>query len=287
MAVVSVWERRTRGGSAASAADASQTRRFFIRVNSLTDNESTIQASGLLPTWLSAHPTNAAATRRGMSINYVKGYIWEAVAEYSTVPLAEQELEKNTNPLPLARRPKISGDFVQVEEQFIKDVNGDAMLNSAGDRFTSPFTRKKSRPTIQVESYHAAIPGFFLNLMDKLNSDAITVKGLAFPAESLIFRPQGFGEQAQEGGQTFTVVKWALEYAPSWTTTRLDEGFFQLSGSDKVPIEIDGERPSEPQLLDGSGAWLENPDPADGVFLEWDTEETASFSGAGMPSLNF
>lgn len=278
MSVVEWWWQQSPGGDAESPIQASLERKMFFRVDSLLDDETVIGAHVAIPAYLASHPNNALATRRGISIRRFKAFIWEVLLHYSTAPITTTEKQKATVSDPKSRTPRIRLKFTRIDEHKVKNKQGQALINSAGDPFTEPITRKRSLPLIEGTSWHASWPSFMFDLIDKINQEALTIKGRAFSAETLQFIPGGISDEQEENGITFYEANWTLEYRDSWVASRLDAGFNYWSGANRLPIEIDGETPKTPQLLNGAGGILANPSPATAVFIDEDVETVASFA---------
>jgi hypothetical protein len=258
-------------------------------------------ASGDLPRpFVNAHPEDSSMMCKGLDVRPKEdasgGTIWIVVARYDSKPIDKEQKDREEQPDPLLREAVYSLQFERDERAVDKDINGERITNSAFDPFPEPAVKPRTRPRIhgRMNVDPAAIPSWFLDLKDKVNDDNYEKFGREFDPRTLLFVPLNVSEPMEENGIEYRVIEWDLEYREEyWDEERIDNGFNQLidnpnylaGGLDdidekkKVPIEIDGERPTEPQLL-REGAVLPYADVEAGDFdnLIWETIEGADFS---------
>lgn len=227
-----------------------------------------------LPAIGSPHPSFPSAFCNDLELDQqASGVEWIATLTYSS----EREMKED----PIEERPRISWDGEMYTEAIAKDINGDAILNSAGDYFIDPSPiKEKSHLIAKIRSNVQAVPQWVLTYRDVINSSAITIDGLAIPAEkALIHRPQ-IGEEKLRNDVYYREVAIDVHIHPDgWKMNTLDAGFRKKASSKREQIKDDnGDEPTTPVPLDGAGNFLEDPNPSNAVFLEFDVRETKDFT---------
>lgn len=196
------------------------------------------------------------------------GLTWKATAEYGPLEPPNED--------PLLESPDYDWDGVTFEEVVDQDVDGLAVVNSAGDYFDPPITRDANRSVLTVTRNESSFnPGLADLYRDVVNSDTFagaapgTVKCSSIKGKWVPF-PDLFA-----GGY------WQVTYVfhfkrEGWNRVILDQGFRKLDGTTRKPILIDGEPASSPVLLNGLGDELTPGNPPE--FLEFEVYESAAFS---------
>lgn len=235
-----------------------------------------IIAAAVLPGFLTAHASNPILSVRNYNFDQrLSPTAWEVRVEYSSEPLTQEEIDQQNYPNPVDRPPRIewvTNDFVK---PIYEDVNGHAILNSAGDYPDPPVEVDASRFEISIVADLAAIPSWVLTHRNVINSASITVQGLAIPALAAKTRGLRISDLKVEGSYSYYTVSFGLELATeqeiNWRIRMLDQGMHELNADNvKVPIQLDGEDAKQPVLLDGTGKAITNPQPSDAVFLPYD-----------------
>jgi hypothetical protein len=183
--------------------------------------------------------------------------------------------------LPPTQRPAvIDATHESVEVPTFRKQNDDPWVNTAGDLIAG-ITRTENHWIFNVQKNVQTVPAWFLNYADAVNSDAVTIKGLAIlPHYLMLKEPRIPLNPSTEtiGGIAYSYypISFSLVYNPrTWITKVYNRGLFEIDAVEGYRrIEIDGEPVDEPQFLDEDGAFLPPPvDPADMVILEgWDHE---------------
>lgn len=188
---------------------------------------------------------------------------WECEATYGAWE------QKNEDPL--ENEPRIQFGGVQREKRLEKDIDGNPIVNSAGDPFQQDTIRDDSRLTITVQRNEAyGDLSLFAQIRDKLNStpffgfDPGRVK--AAPPEGVLKRhPKVTGQLYWEVTYRFDValddddLGWDVEY--------LDAGYRKLDAGTKKDIIRSNKPVSDPIALDGNGDELGDTD--DPVYLRF------------------
>lgn len=218
MAVVEVRELTDRPGEA-TGEERTQTRTFRVRVDSRSDTIATIAlaasaipSSTTLPTYLSPHPEDVFLTCRSLSIKPETDHWqwWIATARYSTAPLSQREKEKQIAN-PLDRPAKIRWSSREEVEGMFVDLDGNAMVNSAGDFYDPPAERIVNNWTAVVEKNVAQCPYWFRDYPNAVNSDTINIDGLDFPPGTVRLAQPTLSEEMEENDVTYRVLTMTLE----------------------------------------------------------------------------
>lgn len=198
---------------------------------------------------------------------------WKVTASYG--PYDATAWSQNPIEWPL----KLSWSWAQYERIIWADVDGNPILNSAGDPFSDPVTIDDSRPVLRVTRNEATFDPALVDLYrDKVNSGAFCgapagyVK-MAAPTAELAFNP--------DAGGFYYVVTYEFHFnRDGWKKSILDQGFAEKVSGKLKPIMNQGQKVDEPVPLNGSGARL--PVGGTAVFLEFDVYEEADFSALGF-----
>jgi hypothetical protein len=210
-------------------------------------------------------------------------YHWRCTVTYSTAPLTQEEKEKESNDSPLNRAPRISVDRENLDKVIFEDRSGEGILTSAGDVFEDPIVWPGARKVYNITYNAQTIPVWHDDLEGKINAAAKTIsKGGSpkeYPAGTLLYMPGAISDLKEEAGISYMEISFQLLVdRRTWKLRLLDQGYNYLDGGTKKVIEIDGQRPSDPQLLDGAGGLLANPSPATAEYLDFDVAEEGDFA---------
>lgn len=279
-----VWAREHwegRDGSYENVVNNTLTRTWKVKTNNSADDSQVVAEhfkSALGIEFQSPHPTNGFFTARKLDIKQetASPTAWRVTVTYSTEPL-EEEVAEN----PLNRAPVITGDSEMAEIFTTKDKDGKPVLNSAGDCL-EPQEVDDPRGMIVIERNFPSVPEFVSTYINKVNSASFSVPGISIPFEprTVKFQRFRFGAQQTQNEVQFVPVTVELSVKPdTWDVDRLDEGFHYLDGSDRKKITLsDGNDPTEPVPLNGSGGILASPTPDNAVYLTKKYYHEADFS---------
>jgi len=258
--------------------DGSREYQRVYRVISNDPQESpvTVRANGSIPTLWSAHPNDAAAICTGRTARRIDAsrLVWEVTVDYAWAPTdAEDE------PDPLNRDPLIRWTSQLVSKPIIKDIDGDAVVNSAGDYFDPPPEAEFPRWNVNIQWNATEVPSAILQYPGMVNSSGITIDGVSVAAERARVVGLDIGELQVENGVEYRVISVVLEVRHAddygFDLELLDQGYRIKDGDELKDILIEDEdgnknRPSSPVLLDGSGAKLTDPGPDTAEYLEFE-----------------
>lgn len=248
----------------------------LYRVISNDPQESPQAVRAVVPARGTAFPTDARAFARKRSARRLDDtrLVWEVTITY------EFRVNDPTES-PLDEPPKIRWTSSLERVPIIKDLEGKAILNSAGDYPDPPPERDMVVWTINIQFNLASVPSGIRSFAGAVNEDAISIEGETIAAE----RARVIGldiSDVQERNEiqfrTVTLVIAAIddEDTDGFDLSILDQGFRVKEDGELVDILIEDEegnkaRPSSPVLLDGSGGKLTDPSPDTAVFLDFVT----------------
>ena len=161
------------------------------------------------------------------------------------------------------------------QQPVLVDVNGDAVMNSAGDYFLDPLpTRDASRLIVKIKANVTSVPAWLLEEGNNaVNNAGIAVDGVTFPEQTVKTSRVRVGQRLYRFGLKFYPLSYELHYRKEgWKLEPLDAGFRARNGQNEI-IQItndDGSEITSPAPLDGSGGVLTNPTPTSAVFQEFD-----------------
>lgn len=259
-----VW--RGRGG------DSSQDETTYVRVirvwtDNPADDEDVVAAHcateygiahGVQLTGKSAWCVSVKATNDLGPCGWLLTSTWSSKQEFATAP--------EDDPV------EIEWDEEDLEVPVLKDRNGHAVLNSAGD-FPDPLPVASDSILIATITFKTAASGVALRSYRKsINSDAFTIDGLTVNAKHARVRRIKLGKRKFRGSDPYRdgTVELAItdNDEDDWEIRWLDAGYRYLEAGKRRKATSDGDDtdPISPILLDGSGGRLASPSPATAVF---------------------
>lgn len=247
---------------------------YRIITNDPFESAATIRAAVPLP--YTPYPDDPVAVVKKRSARRADDsrLIWEVTVEYSYDSTEPEEPEAN----PLSRQPKIRWTSALVNKAVVRDIDGDAVVNSAGDYFDPPPEADYPRWTATIQFNAATVPVGILSYAGARNNAAVVIDGVSVSEERARITSLDIGEVQEENGISFRSITLAVECRDdgddSFDLEPLDQGFRFKDGTTLKDILIEDEdgkknRPSAPVLLDGAGAVLANPSSSSAVFLNF------------------
>ncbi|MBX3438020.1 MAG: hypothetical protein KF861_11060 [Planctomycetaceae bacterium] len=270
--------------------DGSREYQDVYRVISDDPNEPALNvrtASGI-PTLWQAHPDGAAiCTGRSARRIDDSRLVWEVTATFQWRPTDTDDEDEN----PLDRAPKIRWTSQLVTKPVLKDRNGDACVNSAGDYFDPPLEAEYPRWIVNIQFIATVVPSGILSYPGAINSSSVTIDGIAVAAERARVVGLDISEiQRHDTGSEIVLyrsITLAVEVRHAnddpFDIEALDQGFRIKEDDELKDILIEDEdgnksRPSSPVLLDGAGGKLEDPSPENAEFLTFETVARQDFT---------
>lgn len=227
---------------------------YHAKSNVLNEDPYTVWSHPDIPTLspISTWPTDSAAVLVKVDPQQDRNTpdLWVVTCDYTSNPDI-----KDTNPTIIERSP------VQRQRILIRDVNGNVILNSAGELFNPPHEREDHSPAFTISKKLLFWPyALELAYTDAINSVAVVYlsKGIAYGAG--LIKCNGFtGRETYEDGLDWWQVSVALEVNwEGWNKPLIDCGYREkkvVSGTPKLMpiIGVNGEAVTEPVMLNGSG----------------------------------
>lgn len=276
-----------REGEFGTITEGRSSRSWLAKCSSRFDDESVVLpwgiGEGILPIpYTSFHPTMPLLLCRKLKWKQDRKSPLHSVvtADYSSEPLNQSDQDQEENPL--SRRAKIRWNTAKYQKAIDRDVDGDAVVNSAGDYFDPPPQVDRSRWTATVQKNLASVPSWIIDYTDAVNDSPFTFQGLSVGTRVAKIMSIEISDQQVENDIPFFVFGYTLEFRPeTWKLLVLDQGMRHIFGTDRFQILDDRSPPrpvTSPVCLDGEGQKLAEPDTENAVFLEFDAYEEKDFS---------
>lgn len=251
------------------------TRVFRLTTSSQTDNAFTVGSNGSLPVIGNTFPSDGNAYCTNLDVQCIRGWrIWDVTATYST--------ERVLNTVPTSDPTYITWDTEQFQKPATQDKDGKGVVNSAGDPFIPAEQMDDSRRIVTVQKNLTAVPSWILSYQDAVNSDAFTVDGYSIAIGEAKMQRVSVGPPEIRNGTTFRQVTFVIALRrDGWAYKILDQGFNEKDAADatkRKAIYINGQLPSSPVLLDGTGKAQTDPKTANAVYLTFNVYKQQAFS---------
>ena len=251
------------------------TRVFRLTTSSQTDNAFTVGSNGSLPVIGNTFPSDGNAYCTNLDVQCVRGWrIWDVTATYST--------ERVLSSTPTSDPTYITWDTEQFQKPATQDKDGKGVVNSAGDPFIPAEQMDDSRRVVTVQKNLANVPTWILSYQDAVNSDAFTIDGRSIAIGEAKMQRVSVGPPEIRNGTTFRQVTFVIALRrDGWAYKILDQGFNEKDPADttkRKAIYINGQLPSSPVLLDGTGKAQTDPKTANAVYLTFNVYKQQAFS---------
>ena len=251
------------------------TRVFRLTTSSQSDNAFTVGSNGSLPVIGNTFPSDGNAYCTNLDVQCIRGWrIWDVTATYST--------ERVLNTVPTSDPTYITWDTEQFQKPATQDKDGKGVVNSAGDPFIPAEQMDDSRRVVTVQKNLANVPTWILSYQDAVNSDAFTIDGRSIAIGEAKMQRVSVGPPEIRNGTTFRQVTFVIALRrDGWAYKILDQGFNEKDPADttkRKAIYINGQLPSSPVLLDGTGKAQTDPKTANAVYLTFNVYKQQAFS---------
>jgi hypothetical protein len=289
MAVTNVILRKRQGKATLSGGKRVRTYQaiYYVKCNSINEDPVTIWGHPEIPTLypISSWPTDPGALLVDVDPQQQEETpdFWIVTCSYTSNPDIGKPEDVQENPL---NRPAvIQRSPVQRQRIVERDVDGNLIINTAGEPFNPPVEREEHAPSFTITKNLANWPyAMELALTDAINSSPIVYvsRGISYGAR--LVKCNGFsGGESYENGINFWAVSVALEVNwDGWNPDKLNAGFrekYTDEFGEKYlwPITgANGESVSEPVLLDSLGRSDPYRDP---IYLPCKKHRETSFAG--------
>lgn len=185
-----------------------------------------------------------------------------------------------TNPLLEPARISFSSEFYQVPAFF--DRYGEALVTSSGE-YPEGLYEDAVQLNLQISKNVLTIPSWFTASQGATNIAPFTVRGLTFPAETCRLSGVNASDEFTRNGFIFYKLGYSIAYRQKgWRTEYMDRGYYKKDPADatkRIKILLDdGQLPSSPVPLDGSGGVLSDPKPSNIIVFQKDTKPALDFN---------
>lgn len=235
--IVSVREAfANRSGSTNADASRAYTRVFLVETDDPQDGPVLVYSAGGLPDLGDGHPEDANAKVTSLRADQSEDpKFWDVTVEYSTETTDESGSQSTTQEDPLDRDSVIEWSFAQFQTIAEETINGDPIVNTAGDPFDPPLTKDDSRPVLTITRNEGGFDAArAIAFMDAVNEDAF------FGAEPGQAKVANISARQQfQNGLTFYQVRYEFHFRrEGWFPRVLNRGFRQLLPSFTEPVAI-------------------------------------------------
>lgn len=252
---------------------------YRVETDSVNDGPYVVGSAAGLPLLGSPHFEDPYATCRKLSPKRENGnkFTWIVTAEFSTETPDPSENEENPVLKPIIRGKRSN----KVDLPLVVDLNGDLVLNTAGNQPTTPVMVQRSYGIYTFQKNYSSFNDTFADAIeDAVNSQSFLGK----PAGTIRCNDISASEK-YEGQFHYWEVTFEFEYnAQGWQPVMLNDGFSQLvSGSLERCLDGNGEPVTEPVPLDINGAQISAASlPGAAISREWVGYEEYDFNLLGL-----
>lgn len=261
------------------------TREFRVDVNDETFGATTAMVAVGIPTLGSAHPSHVYASCRSLRAEQYdpnSKYAWRVTAEYSTPSGATESTSEN----PLDDIPQVAWTFDAYSAPIDKDMNGNAVRNSAGDRLDPMPEREFHVAKLSVLRNEPTYnPVVAYDLIDSINASTVTLAGYSVAARWAKLDELS-GVWKRRHGTAYWEVSYVISISrDTWIRSIIDEGFYALDANGKSyritdKNNVDKEVTTK---LDGSGKILALGQPAQ--YLSFSVYKETDFSTLNLATV--
>ncbi len=208
------------------------------------------------------------------------GIAWKVVVKYGP----GNTLELGGDPTLWKIRVRFGGE--RIDRVVLFDLDGNPIMNSAGDKFADPLTVDDGWSTMLI-TRNEYVSSFSLSLASTYSNSINNGTWNGFAARTCKL---GIIETSDEQwdastGQWYYTVTYPVKINPdTWVKRLLDQGFNELddAGSTK-PIMYQGQQVSEARPLDGAGHALDGTDGYDTpTWLDFRVEKEVDWTGLNI-----
>lgn len=230
---------------------------WIIETNTTNHGSNDIILDNRLPQILVDYYENSLAICQEANARHLtrkSGKVWEAEVNYSNrTDLTAQPVD------PLTDELVVTWSNLREDVAVIRDTNGLLVANSAGEPYDPPQTRRRRTAVVRLSKNLAAVPTFFLQYQDAINSDVFYVDGQRVEIGEALMDSLDIGQREFQQNQSFRKVDMVLHirFGGDWRIVVPDRGFHKKVNNKLVPIKLNGKDPRVPVLLDGAGGVLD------------------------------
>lgn len=183
---------------------------------------------------------------------------------------------------PILRRPEVSKSSKETMKPFTHDLDGNPVVNSAGEAFDPPIMIEDGATVITIT---INVARFDITTADRFRNCINSEPFFDFlPGEARVVAYNAV--YAFENNIRYERVTWMFECKDGGFEyiRPLDQGYMERTIDGVRQILVGGHPPSRPLLLDGAGVQLDVETPADAVFLNFRARRRRNFADLGVPT---
>jgi len=214
---------------------------------------------------------------------------------WDSEPLTKKEEDEDTEPDPLAREALWEWHTGRDRIAVLIDLDGAAILNSAGEAFDPPTERDLPFLIARGVKKVAGVPDWAWDMIDTKNSADFVVDGRTVPKGRACLANISLGQWQKSGDTRYREATFEIHVkkpralrtgeteAPSpWDLELIDQGLHELdTGTGELTkiLDSEGQPIAQPVLMDGAGARLTTPDDSSTHFYwQYRIHEESDFS---------
>lgn len=253
MSVTSVTEIWKGEGATLSADQRSYVRMFQVLTDNPQDNAAVVLTTGALPKEGDLYPWDqeAAVVDMDYSRSSESRTVHMVSVTYET-PTSNQQKKQNQEPDPTNRQAEVTSSVVKIEKEMTEDVDGKAILNTAGVAFDPPIIAQRSQLRLVVSQAEPALYSGeeLLDLVNHTNESAFQGG-----AKDTVLLESIEQQTRTEKEFIFAQKTYTFLFDPNgWQAKPLNQGMQELDGDGNlVRIKVFGEDVTEPLPLDAAG----------------------------------
>lgn len=236
---------------------------YLVKTDAMSDGPEAAEGASdgvtSIPAYGSAHPTDATCVVKSRVAQPISDDPFNFLVRVTFETIKGNASEEIQDPLERPWEYSVTAD--ESTEDYFRDVDGNPLVNSAGQPLRQLLQRDNSTLVINlVYNYASFLPSVSEPYKNTLNAAEIIIKGETYPARKLKMSPITM-QEVTEGSTTFYRVTYRIKYSSDgWDQVYEDRGDCFLSSGKLVPIhQQDGiQVPPEGWPLDGSGGMQTN-----------------------------
>jgi hypothetical protein len=213
MTVLSCIEKPMSRTGRVTGTEVTEERVFLVQSDTPFESGYTLYSSGLIPVYLSVHPTNPYSRMKDFTYSQPDGKLaYTVTVHYDNKPITQDDRNKEfLNPLD--RPAKTKWDKRKEVVPMERDVHGKPIVNSAGEYFDPPPEKTETLWMLKVEKNVETRPTWLAEYEDAINDADLVIPGVfTAPKGCAKLVIDDLGDEMEENDITFFVLKYTLEF---------------------------------------------------------------------------
>jgi hypothetical protein len=277
MTVTYIGETGRGRGAENNQGEKTYTRTFILKTSLQSEGPGAVGSHASLPVIGNTHPDDANAYCSSIRVENTWPWRgWTVTCSYTN-----QRILHPTDP----EQDEILISFQSeiYQEVILTDINGEAIVNSAGDFFVDAPTRDAARLIASIKVNLTSVPSWILNYQNAINDASITIGGLTVGQYKAKMQNIQVSERKYRGSTAYYELSFDVHInKDGWIYRPVDNGLRYLatipnestSDSDDTMVALknivnpgDKQEVTTPALLDGAGGVISDPSPSTAVYL--------------------